>query len=106
MQNTTKNLELNLIKYNQAQKEITANEAFYALDAFINPSIEEIIENLGSAKQDGSLYILDKKIFYYLNGWRKISAKEGWILWIKSKRKFYFFNGELWEEINLQCKNC
>lgn len=101
----TPNLQLHLVKYHQAQKEIVVNEAIIMLEAFLNNSAIDFVDQLPSndGAEPGDLYIVknpelkeNNSLFYFFNGWREIKPKIGCSFYVKSQANFYFFNGEEW----------
>lgn len=107
---TTNNLNLNLVQQNQAQKEVTVNEALIAIDALINIGAENIGQiTPPSSPNDGEIYIIgslanndwlgqDNKIAWFYGNWRFIAPKEGISLWVKDKDKFYYYDGTMWQD--------
>ncbi len=104
----TKNLGLPLLIPNQAQKEITHNEALIILDNLIQNTV--ITKNLNIPPQEpktNDLYIVgenasdiwlnkDFQLAFYDNGWRFIEPKEGITFWVKDEDCQYTYNGESW----------
>jgi hypothetical protein len=104
MVDKTPNLELNYIYSNQAQKEISVNEAFTTLDAvWNNGAISKAIATPPSSPLLGDLYIVaaspsgawlgkGKNLAYYNNGWKFITPKEGITIWINDEDAKYLIN--------------
>ncbi len=104
----TKNLGLPLLIPNQAQKEITHNEALIILDNLIQNTV--ITKNLNIPPQEpktNDLYIVgenasdvwlnkDFQLAFYDNGWRFIEPKEGITFWVKDEDCQYTYDGENW----------
>lgn len=99
--NRTKNLNLKLLEYNQAQKEVVINEAIATFDTLINKSVISFVDQPPKDKNEGDVYIssLDNKILFYLNGWRYITPREGSIFWVISKRGYFIFEENNWSSI-------
>jgi len=93
----TINLNLKLLKYNQAQKEVLINEAISLLDSMVQRTVIDITEALPSSAEDGDVYIYyDNSIAIYLNGWRFLSPKDGWVFWVRNRRCNYIFFENKW----------
>lgn len=55
----TPNIRLSFLEANQAQKHITVNEAFRALDALVQPAVESIGLNAAPGSPvDGARYVV------------------------------------------------
>lgn len=100
----TPNLALPLIAASQAQKHVTANEAFLGLDALAQLSAIGIA-NTPTGASDGDTYILDTApsgafasgtpddVAAYYNGeWTFYTPREGWIAYRQDAGKFYGYN--------------
>ena len=108
MVDKTPNLELNYIYSNQAQKEISVNEAFTTLDAvWNNGAISKAIARPPSSPAIGDLYIVGasatgawlgkaKNLAYYNNGWKFIAPKEGITIWVNDEDAQYTYSGTDW----------
>src|SRR4051812_42022527 len=107
----TPHLTIPLLYYNQAQKEITVNEAILTIDALLNPLVKDV--GLNSPPSDpinGDVYIIGKKpenewagkpyfVAYFYYSWRFIRPNEGLELWVVNRKKKYFFDGDKWKSI-------
>lgn len=105
---TTTNLQLLLLQYNQAQKELVVNEALMMIDALLNNSVIEIGVDLPPLQPNlGDSYIIGKSpinqwqdksdyFCFYYNGWRYLKPKAGLQFWVQSKKALYLFDGEGW----------
>jgi|GEM_PF-1989641 len=113
---TTKNLNLKLLKYNQAQKEILINEAICLFDSLIHRSAISFTKDPPSDKTEGDVYIVpsnskhswegaENSIAVYLNGWRYIQPKEGWIFWVNSRNQYYVYKNDSWQAQANQTKH-
>ncbi len=104
----TLNLNISLLEASQAQKEVTANEAFVRIDAIHNcGAIDKDVATPPVSPAAGDLYIIAasptgdwsgkaKQIAYYEQVWRFIVPKEGMTLWVKDEDKHYTYNGSDW----------
>jgi hypothetical protein len=104
----TNNLKIDLIAQNQAQKEVTINEAIYALEALQNRGvIDKDLATPPSTPADGDTYIVAasptgawagkaKNIAYYNQIWRFIAPNEGLTIWVNDEDKLYTYNGTNW----------
>ena len=54
----TANLDLLLLQYNQAQKEVVANEWFVLFDAMFSRSVVDICRDVPREAKDGEVYIV------------------------------------------------
>ena len=105
---TTSHLLLSLIQQNQAQKEVTANEAFVALDALLNTGvIDKDLATPPSSPSDGDVYIVaasgtgdwsgkDGQVAWYQDSWRFVVPNEGLALWVNDEDKPYVYDGSAW----------
>jgi hypothetical protein len=105
--NLTPNLNLQLLQYNQIQKEIVVNEALIIIDTLLNNAIKNILNEPPPNPKDGDTYIIDNNaikewrdkthyLAFYYNGWRYIKPKIGLQLWLESEQAFYLFDGTKW----------
>lgn len=107
MTNTT-NLGITLIAQSQAQKEVTANQAFTTIDALMNVgAIDRGLDTPPGSPLDGDLYIIGSSptgawagqagnIAYYQSGWKFITPNEGMTLWVNDEDLLYTFDGSAW----------
>ena len=114
--NTTTNLNLKLLKYNQAQKEILINEAICLLDSLIHRSAIGFAKDPPVNKNEGEVYIIpsnttnswgakENSIAVYLNGWRYVEPKDGWIFWVHSQNQHYIYKNGSWHAQGNQTKH-
>lgn len=108
MVDKTPNLELNYIYSNQAQKEISVNEAFTTLDAvWNNGAISKAVATPPVSPALADLYIVAasptgawagkaKNLAYFNNGWKFISPKEGITIWVNDENLQYTYDGINW----------
>lgn len=105
---TTPHLQLTLIEQSQAQKEVTANEAFFRIDALLNNGvIDKDLTAPPGSPAEGDVYIVAagatgawsghaSDIAYFDQVWRFIEPLEGITLWIKDESAVYRYNGTAW----------
>lgn len=105
---TTSHLSISLIEQNQAQKEVTANEAFVALDALLNTGvIDKDFATPPSSPSNGDVYIVaasatgdwaskDGQVAWYQDSWNFIAPSEGLTLWVNDENKPYVYDGAAW----------
>jgi hypothetical protein len=115
MVNTT-HLSLPLIMQNQAQKELTINEALVTIDALLNSGAKskkaitppEVVLN-------GDVYIVsegamgtwakrDNHLAYYFHGWRFIKPNPGLSIWVQDEDKFYYYKEDGWATLTTGSK--
>ncbi len=104
----TLNLELPYIYTNQAQKEVSVNEALTILDSVWNTgAISKALATPPGSPAVGDLYIIAASptgawagkanyVTYYNNGWRFVAPKEGLRLWVNNEDLIYVYNGTAW----------
>ncbi len=111
---TTPHLALSLIHASQSQKELTANEAFLAIDRLLNTGAISRTESTPPASpDDGDLYIIaasatddwdghDGEIACYHSskGWVFLAPNEGMTLWVNDEDSLYAFDGTSWVAAN------
>jgi hypothetical protein len=107
MSNTT-HLKIPFVMQNQAQKEVTVNEAFVIIDALLNTSAKTIGSNSPPKDpQNGDVYIIGTKalnewvgkennLAYFYYGWKFIKPNEGLEIWVSAEKKKYLFDGTKW----------
>ena len=106
---TTNNLGITLIEQSQAQKEVTANEAFVAIDAVVNSGvIDKDLATPPISPNEGDIYIVassgtgdwtgkDNNLAYYYNSsWKFITPNEGITLWVRDEDVEYTWDGTAW----------
>lgn len=108
----TNNLNIPFVVQSQAQKEVTINQAFSALEALQNRGVED--KDLSSppvSPAEGDAYIVGaapsgawagkaKNVAYYNNGWRFIEPNEGLHIWVSDEDLLYGFDGTDWLPIS------
>lgn len=113
----TDNLKINLLSQNQAQKEVTVNEALLILDIIQNNGIKD--KDLAappSSPASGDAYIVAasptgawvnkaKSVAWYNQTWRFISPKEGFTFWVNDENKLYSYDGSQWVETYSEFQN-
>ncbi len=111
----TLNLDLRLLKYNQAQKEIIVNEALAVIDVIINRVVVGTITRYKDSDKNGSLYLIGDnpcdewkeqkgKLTFYVNGWRYLMPKNGWLFWFEDRQNFYQYYNKKWMGVECKCK--
>jgi hypothetical protein len=99
----TNNFQLKLLKYNQAQKEVSINEAILVLDAMASRVAIDFVEGLPGTADVGEMFILSAKdggkIALRVNGWRYFTPIEGWEFWIQKKNLKYRFHNKKWDVV-------
>lgn len=105
---TTAHLDLTLIETAQAQKEVTANQAFARIDALLNTgAIDKDLATPPGSPAEGDVYIVassatgdwvgqDASIAYFEQIWRFVTPREGVTLWVNDENQHYNFNGSSW----------
>lgn len=106
---TTNHLGITLISQAQAQKEVTANEAFVVIDALLNTGvIDKDLATPPGSPTEGDVYIVaasatgawtgrEGDIAYYASGaWKFVDPNEGLTLWVNDEDALYTFNGTTW----------
>jgi hypothetical protein len=105
---TTSHLGLTLVEQAQAQKEVTVNQAFVRIDALLNTGAKSRATNTPPAlPASGDLYIVGtsptgawagqaKKLAYFDQIWKFISAGEGMLIWVNDESRSYYYNGTDW----------
>ena len=105
---TTNHLAITLLEQSQAQKEVTANEAFARIDAVLNTgAIDRALGTPPALPNEGDVYIVatsatddwagqEDALAYYDGGvWRFVTPNEGMQIWLNSEDKLYtYFNAE------------
>lgn len=107
MTNTT-NLNISLVAQNQAQKEITVNEALSVIDAVLNRgAIHNGTNTPPGSPASGDLYIIGNSptgswvsranhIAYYNTTWKFITPNEGMTIWVNDEDMQYSWDGSAW----------
>lgn len=92
---TTPRFKLALLTSNQAQKEVTHNEALTKLECFIQPVVLSRTQ-LSTEPQAGDLVIQNNQLAYFVNGaWEYYEAFEGFECWVKDEGvKMVFWKNE------------
>jgi hypothetical protein len=105
---TTTNLNIPLIAANQAQKEVTANEAFSTIDAILNRgAVSRGVNSVPASPYAGDLYIIGNvptgswagqgnKLTYYNTTWKFINPNEGITIWVNDEDVAYSWDGAAW----------
>lgn len=104
----TCNLNIPLVAQNQAQKEVTVNEALCVIDAILNRGAIHKGANTPPASQaSGDLYIIGtvptgawngraNNIAYYNTIWKFITPNEGMTIWVNDEDLQYSWDGAGW----------
>ncbi|MET0155473.1 MAG: DUF2793 domain-containing protein [Rickettsiales bacterium] len=111
----TNNLGIALIEQGQAQKEVTANQAFAKIDALLNFSvIDRDLTAPPVSPSAGDAYIPHATAtgawagrenhiaFYYNNSWNFIVPNEGLAAYVADEGALLVFNGTAWGGFGLQ----
>jgi hypothetical protein len=92
----TPRFKLPLLTSNQAQKEITHNEALTKLEYFIQP-VALSRTQLPDEPQAGDLVIQNNQLAYFVNGaWEYYEVFEGFECWIKDEGVKVVFWNNIW----------
>jgi Protein of unknown function (DUF2793) len=107
---TTAHLGITLIEQAQAQKEVTANEAFARVDALLNGGAKQAGVNMPpSSPVSGDVYIIgaaptgawagkEAQIAYFDQVWRFIIPQVGSSLWVNDAGMLQVFDGVNWRK--------
>lgn len=107
MTNTT-NLNISLVAQNQAQKEVTVNEALCVIDAILNRgAADRGLNTPPESPSAGDLYIVGASptgvwtghanhIAYYNTTWKFITPNEGMTIWVSDENMQYSWDGSVW----------
>ncbi|MBL0319825.1 MAG: DUF2793 domain-containing protein [Alphaproteobacteria bacterium] len=105
---TTPHVQLPLLYTQQAQKELTVNEALSRIDVLLNTGARsQHIQNPPVEPMIGDVYIVaktaaglwsnqDGKIAYFNQLWRFIIPREGMTMWVMDQDKLITFDGNEW----------
>ena len=111
----TPKFNLPFIMPNQAQKHVTANEAFQRIDTLAQLSVvSSSITNEPSDPEDGDAYILTENAtgplwsqhaagtiaMSYDGSWQFIAPYPGWRAWDQSMQSILVFENEAWRELS------
>lgn len=104
----TQRLKLNEIVSSQAQKEVTHNEALWALDAIVGNGIKSRLATPPGSPVEGDCHIViatatgawvgkETNIAQLQNGaWIFYAPLEGWTTWVANEDDYVVFNGTAW----------
>ena len=105
---TTTNLGITLVEQSQAQKEVTINQAFSVLDAFVGKTVvDKDLATPPASPAPSALYIVAASpsgawagkamhLAYYDQVWRFIAPVSGMLMWVQDESLDYRFNGTAW----------
>ncbi len=108
---TTSHLSLTLVAQNQAQKEVTVNDALVRIDAVLNTGvIDKDLNTPPGSPANGDVYIVNtsptgawsgkaKQLAYYYQGWYFIAPREGMLFWVNDENQLYVYNGSNWAAV-------
>lgn len=108
---TTPNLGITLVEQSQAQKEVTINQAFSVLDAFVGRAVvDKDLATPPASPVPSTLYIVAASptdawagkathLAYFDQVWRFIAPQSGMRLWVQDESLDYRFNGTAWVAI-------
>lgn len=100
----TAHLGITLLEAAQAQKEVTANEAFVRIDALLNGgTAQPPLAAPPASPVDGDVYLVgasasgawvgkDGQIAYFDQLWRFIAPRDGSTIWVNSAQQFYVYD--------------
>jgi Protein of unknown function (DUF2793) len=104
----TAHLGITLVEQAQAQKEVTVNEAFGRIDAWLNNgAIASAINTPPTTPAAGDVYVIgasptgawvghNKEIAYFDQVWRFITPRAGSTVWMLNLNQFQVFSGTDW----------
>jgi hypothetical protein len=104
----TANLSLPLIAAAQAQKHITHNEALERLDALVQLSVIDVLQQPPASPSEGARYICaagaleewaghdDEIAAWQAGGWQFYAPRTGWIAWVEAQARLEVFEGSQW----------
>lgn len=105
---TTTNLGITLVDQAQAQKEVTINQAFSALDALVGNSVaDKDLATPPGSPTSGIVYIVAAsptgawagkatQLAYFDQLWRFVVPQTGMRVWVMDEALHYRFNGSAW----------
>jgi|GEM_PF-4430327 len=105
---TSDNLKFDLLEQNQAQKDVTINEALIQVDALLNNgAIDKDLTTPPTTPNNGDIYIIptgaasnwagqDNNIAWFNQIWRFIEPNEGMTIWVNDEDVLYTFDGTTW----------
>lgn len=108
---TTQNLGITLVEQAQAQKEVTINQAFSVLDAFVGRSVvDKDLATPPASPIPSALYIVAtsptgawagkaKQLAYFDQVWRFISPQNGMKVYVQDEALEYQFIGSAWNAL-------
>lgn len=108
---TTAHLGMDLVQQNQAQKEVTVNEATVTIDAILNMGAFSLGDTTPpGAPSNGDVYVVgasatgdwtgkENDIAWYQDSWRFITPNEGMTLWVNDEDKYYHWDGAQWTDV-------
>ncbi|MEM6536806.1 MAG: DUF2793 domain-containing protein, partial [Pseudomonadota bacterium] len=109
----TPNLQLPYIAPAQAQKHVTHNEAIRALDALVQLSvIDQLQQTPPTSPVEGDRYIVaagatgawlasDKKVAAFQDGgWRFYTPETGWRAWVEAAATLVAYDGSDWTSVS------
>ena len=118
MADQTPQLGLPYLATNQAQKEITHNEALDIIDFFIQPVVQSRINTPPGSPVEGNAYIITAspsgawagnadKIARYMNStWTFYSPFPGLGVWSIADAKDYIYHNSAWMQRPQEVKDC
>lgn len=108
---TTSHLNITYIEPSQAQKEVTANEAFARIDAVLNTAVKDKdLATPPGSPAEGDVYIVASsptgdwsgkagQLAYFDQIWRFIVPKQGACFYVADEAVHYLYNGTAWERM-------
>jgi hypothetical protein len=111
---TTPQANITLLEAAQAQKHVTANEAFMRLDALLQLNvISDVITTPPGSPAEGDKYIVptgatgawagqtNKVALFLSGGWVFFTPRVGWLGWNANLSAFVSWNGTIWDTLSL-----
>lgn len=111
MSEITANLKMPYILPSQAQKHVTHNEALQLIDAVVQLTIEDTLDDEPEAPDEGQCYLVgespmdawagkaDRLAFRQDGAWIFIEPREGWRAWFKADGRQRYCTGAGWSEL-------
>lgn len=109
MSDKTAILSLPFIMAAQAQKHVTYNETLQTLDALVQLSVIDFVQNEPSgAPEDGARYLVGENASGAFSGhvgevacwqdgvWLFYTPQEGWIAWVRANQAAFVFTDNAW----------
>ncbi len=104
----TSHLVMPLVEQNQAQKEVTVNEALIVLDAVVNCGVvDKDLSTPPVTPSNGDVYLVaasatddwaghEDEFAFFQDVWRFVIPNEGLTVWVNDEDKLYSWDGAAW----------